>query len=187
MVYRVNSNLANELGNLCQRVLSMIYKNCQQAVPEPLPQLSDQDEALLASAASCYGRCKEFILEQSIHNHVQVLVQLIRDANKYIDEQAPWSLRKTDPARADTVLFVLLQVLRQAAILYQPVLTTLAGQMLDQLKVPADERTFDHLDLDEYQIQPGTPIDKPQGIFPRLELPTTTEDDGDTSKKAKKN
>ena len=107
------------------------------------------------------------------------IVELVWEANKYIDEMAPWTLKKTDPDRMATVLYVILEVLRYAAILYQPVIPTLAGRMLDQLTVPADERTFAHLRNDEnssrYRIQPGTTIAKPEGIFPRIEMPELVE------------
>jgi len=170
MVLRVNSNLANELGNLCQRTLSMVFKNCNKAVPEIVGEFTDEDKAVLAAARGLREQAAPHIAKQAIHRYVQVMIDMISETNKYIDEQAPWSLRKTDPARADTVLYVILEVLRHVAILYQPVIPTSANMILDQLTVPADERTFAHL-TDEYQVKPGTPIAKPQGIFPRLELP----------------
>ena len=183
MILKVNNNLANELGNLCQRTLSMVYKNCNKAIPQPSDYTDDDKALLLESVQTLHERCVSAITEQAILTYIQVLVQVIRDANKYIDEQAPWSLRKTDPIRADTVLYVILEVLRHVAILYQPVIPTSAGKLLDQLAVPQEERMFVHLskkddndnDDDEtnmYKLKPGTPIAKPQVIFPRIELPT---------------
>jgi methionyl-tRNA synthetase len=169
MILKVNANLANELGNLCQRTLSMVYKNCNEAVPEPGPLLAE-DEVLLATARGLRERAGIEISEQAILKYVQVMVAMIWDANKYVDEMAPWALKKTDPARMATVLYVILEVLRYSAILYQPVIPTSANKILDQLQVPDDERTFLHLS-DDYRIKPGAPISKPQAVFPRIELP----------------
>lgn len=169
MVNKVNANLANELGNLCQRTLSMVFKNCDKAVPEPGP-FTPEDEALLESARGLREKATEAISTQAIFKYVQVVVEMIWDANKYIDNMAPWVLRKTDPDRMATVLYVLLEVLRYTAILYQPLIPDSANSILDQITVPEDQRTFLHL-TDDYRIKPGSPISKPTAVFPRLELP----------------
>jgi len=171
MILKVNANLANELGNLCQRTLSMVFKNCGKAVPETIGPFTEEDEALLTSARSLRERAGEQISVQAIQKYCDVMIGMISEANKYIDEMAPWVLRKTDPDRMATVLYVIMEVLRYSAILYQPLIPESANKILDQLTVPKDERTFVHLD-DEYRIKPGTPISKPEGIFPRLEVPS---------------
>jgi methionyl-tRNA synthetase len=170
MIYRVNANLANELGNLCQRTLSMVYKNCNQAVPESIGDFTDEDKILLESARSLRDRASEQVSQQALHKYCEVMVEMVWDANKYIDLQAPWALRKTDTERMATVLFVIMEVLRYTAILYQPLIPESANRILDQLSVPVEERTFEHL-TEEYRIALGRPIPKPQGIFPRIELP----------------
>jgi methionyl-tRNA synthetase len=172
MVFKVNSNLANELGNLCQRTLSMVHKNCNAAVPTTVGPYTDADLALWKSVEGLWSRAATAISTQAIHKYVEVLVQQIVDTNKYIDDMAPWVLRKTDPERMATVLYVIMEVLRYTAILYQPLIPESASKILDQLSVPANERTFVHLS-DKYRIPPGTPITKPEGIFPRIELPSS--------------
>ena len=169
MILKVNANLANELGNLCQRTLSMVFKNCGKAVPQPGP-LTAEDEALLESARGLRERASAAISEQAILKYIQVIIEMIWDANKYIDNMAPWALKKTDPDRMATVLYVILEVLRYTAILYQPVIPDSSNNILDQLTVPEDERTFLHLN-DDYRIKPGSPISKPKAVFPRLEVP----------------
>lgn len=173
MILKVNANLANELGNLCQRTLSMVFKNCGKAVPEPGP-LTQEDEALLETARGLRERAGAAIAEQAIFKYVQVVIGMIWEANKYIDTMAPWALKKTDPDRMATVLYVILEILRYSAILYQPVIPSSANNILDQLQVPTEERTFMHL-TDEYKIEPGSPIAKPTAVFPRLELPVEAE------------
>ena len=173
MILKCNANLANELGNLCQRTLTMVFKNCDQCVPEP-QDLTPEDEALLASARGLREAAGKAIAVQAIQKYVEAMVSMIWDANKYIDTMAPWVLRKEDPKRMATVLYVIMEVLRYSAILYQPLIPTSANKILDALAVPADERTFGHLD-DAFRIKPGTSLSKPEPIFPRIEVPELVE------------
>jgi methionyl-tRNA synthetase len=177
MVMKVNTNLANELGNLCQRVMTMIFKNCDKAVPkvDPDTDFNEQDRALLASAEGLFERASPAIVEdQAIQKYVSELIEMVWEANKYIDEMAPWVLRKENPSRMAVVLYVLMEVLRHVAILYQPIIPTSANKILDLLTVPADERTFKHLSP-EYRIRAGSPVSKPEGVFPRIEMPELVE------------
>lgn len=175
MILKINSNLANELGNLCQRTLSMVFKNCDKAVPKEIGTLTAEDEALLEAAKGLHGRCTDAMSEQAIQKYANELIEMVWGANKYIDEMAPWVLRKTDPERMATVLYVIMEVLRHVAILYQPIIPGSANQILDLLSVPVDQRTFSCLHGDEYKIQPGAPISKPTGVFPRIEVPDLVE------------
>ena len=163
MVGRIDADLANDLGNLAQRVLSMINRNCGAAVPEPGPQQA-ADEALLAAARGALDKIRQQFDQQAFHRGLEALWQVVGDANRYVDAQAPWVLRKTDPARMNTVLYVLADVIRQLGILTQPVMPDSAGRMLDQLTVPADARTFADL---ETLIAAGTALPKPAPVFPR--------------------
>ncbi|HUC68958.1 MAG TPA: methionine--tRNA ligase [Stellaceae bacterium] len=162
-VNRINADLANDFGNLAQRVLSMINRNCEAQVPQPGP-FSAADEGLLAAARGLLDRLRTEFAEQSFHRALEALWQVVGEANRYVDEQAPWALRKSDPARMGTVLYVLAEVLRHLAILVQPVVPQAAAKLLDQLAVPADRRAFAAL---AQPIAPGTQLPKPEGIFPR--------------------
>lgn len=174
MILKVNNNLANELGNLCQRTLSMVFKNCGKAAPTP-GEFTEEDEALLASARGLHERCASAISEQKIQSYANELIEMVWDANKYIDTMAPWALRKTDEQRMATVLYVIMEVLRHVAILYQPIIPGSANKILDLLSVPEDERSFEYLEGDDYKIKPETPISKPKGVFPRIEVPELVE------------
>ena len=171
MILKVNNNLANELGNLCQRTLSMVFKNCDKAVPTQLGPFTEEDQVLLESARGLYNRAAGEISKQAIQKYANELIDMVRDANKYIDEMAPWALRKTDPERMATVLYVIMEVLRHVAILYQPIIPESANKILDLLTVPKDERAFEHLLGDEYKIRLGAPVSKPEGVFPRIDMP----------------
>jgi methionyl-tRNA synthetase len=163
VVNRINADLANGLGNLAQRVLSFINKNVGAAVPEPGPLVA-ADEALLAAAAALLDKARGDFAEQAIHRGLETIWQVVGDADRYVDEQAPWTLRKTDAKRMATVLYVLAETIRHLAILVQPAVPQAAERLLDQLAVPADQRDFAAL---ARRLVPGTPLPKPEGIFPR--------------------
>ena len=166
MVGRINGDLANDLGNLAQRVLSMVGKNCGGKVPERGP-LSEDDTVLLDQAAGLLGRLRGHFDRQQFHLALIDIWQVVSAANGYVDHQAPWALRKSDPPRMATVLWVLAEVLRHLGLLVQPFMPASAARLLDQLAVDADKRTFAALTADAALV-PGTPLPAPQGIFPRF-------------------
>ncbi|HEY9567580.1 MAG TPA: methionine--tRNA ligase [Thalassobaculum sp.] len=165
MVNRMNSELANDVGNLSQRVLSMIAKNCGGAVPQP-GAYAAADEALLAAAAALLEGQRAAYDAHAFHRALEAVFDVVGRANRYVDEQAPWALRKSDPQRMATVLYTLAETIRHVAILLQPVMPQSIGRMLDQLAVPADARSFDRL-TPGHRLVPGTPLPKPEGVFPR--------------------
>jgi methionyl-tRNA synthetase len=163
IVARINGDLANGLGNLAQRVLSMINRNCEGVLPTP-GALTAADEALLKAARELLPRQRAAYAEQAFHRALEALWDVVAAADRYVDEMAPWSLRKTDVARMETVLYVLAEVIRHLAILVQPVVPSSAAKLLDQLAVPADARDFAAL---ARPLEPGAKLPKPEGVFPR--------------------
>ena len=167
-VQRINSDLANGLGNLAQRTLSMIHKNCGEQIPET-GELTDDDKKLLNHA---YDRLLPAMREEGdkmrFNRMLETVWKLVIEANGYVDAQAPWNLKKTDEKRMATVLYVLAEVVRVLGIAVQPVTPESANKILDQIKIPEDERSFEHIS-DTYKLKSGTSIDKPEGVFPRLE------------------
>jgi methionyl-tRNA synthetase len=171
MVHKVNANLSNELGNLNQRIMTLVYKNCDGATPAEIGTFTAEDEAMLATARSLRSRTGEAMSTQSIDRYVQHMISAVWDANRYIDAQAPWVLKKTDVGRMRTVLYVLMEVMRHVAILYQPLMPASSNAILDQLGVPADERDFVHLGREGCEIKLGREVIKPTAVFPRFEVP----------------
>ena len=164
MVTRMNSDLANNLGNLAQRSLSMIAKNLEGKIPEVT--LTAEDEALIASAgAPLLASVRELLDAQAFNRALEAIWVVISEANVYIDAQAPWTLKKTDPERMAAVLYTVAETVRRVALILQPVMPESTGKMLDLVAQPADERGFDAI---EGRLQAGTELPKPAGVFPRF-------------------
>ncbi len=165
IVNRINADLANDLGNLAQRSLSMIAKNLDGVLPVP-GAFTDADTAILASADALLPVCRAAFDGQQIHQALNAVWTLVADANRYFAGEAPWQLRKTDPKRMATVLYVTAELVRQIAILSQPAMPASAGKLLDLLGVPSVRRDFKALGPDG-RLTGGTSLPTPSGVFPR--------------------
>lgn len=167
VVGRINSELANDYGNLVQRELSMVARYCQSAVPQP-QEMQLSDLSLLDKAYILADKLRSEIEEQAIHKALTLVWQLIAAANRYVNQQAPWELAKNSPARCNTVLYVLAEVIRHIAILTQPVMPGASSAILDQLGVRKSQRSFAALGKSG-ALEPGTPLPEPVPVFPRHE------------------
>src|SRR6266404_5039773 len=165
VVGRLNGDLANDFGNLAQRVLIMINRNCSGCVPDR-GELAAGDTALLTAAQNLLGPVRGHIAGQSFHVALEAIWRVVGEANRYVDEQAPWALSRNDPARMRTVLYTLAETIRLLAILVQPFVPGAAGKLLDQLAVPEATRRFEA--LAGVPLVPGTRLPKPEGVFPRF-------------------
>jgi len=169
IVARVNADLANDLGNLAQRSLSMIAKQLGGILPEP-GDFSDNDKAILAQADAMLEASRSAMATQQIHQWLSAVWAVVAEANRYFAGEAPWALAKTDPARQKTVLYVTAEVVRQIAILAQPVMPESCAKLLDSLGIPADARDFAALG-GARRITAGTALPAPVGVFPRYVEP----------------
>jgi methionyl-tRNA synthetase len=171
IVARINADLANDLGNLAQRSLSMIAKQLGGVLPAP-GAFSDNDKAILAEADAMIGIARTAMASQQIHQWLNAVWSVVAEANRYFAGEAPWALAKTDPTRQHTVLYVTAEVLRQIAILTQPVMPAASEKLLDSLGIAEGEaRTFASLG-GAMRIAPGTMLPAPQAVFPRYIEPT---------------
>ena len=171
MINRINGDLANDLGNLAQRTLSIIAKNCDGVMPALPQHPTPEDSTLLESADNLLESTRQAFDKQAFHDALRQIWQIISDANKYIDAQAPWALKKTNPARMGEVLAVIMETVRQVAILVQPVMPDSAANLLDQLNIPEAERDFTRVG-GNFRPEAGTVIDKPIPVFPRFIEPS---------------
>jgi methionyl-tRNA synthetase len=167
VVLRVNADLANNLGNLAQRSLSMINKNCDAKVPTPGP-LTEADQAIIAEVGQAIDAAQKAMDEQLVHEATGAIIAALSSANNYFAGQEPWALKKTDPNRMATVLYVTADTVRRLAIPMLAFVPASAARLLDQLGVPQEERQLSASKL-EAGLQPGTELPVPQGVFARLE------------------
>ncbi len=165
IVNRINADLANDLGNLAQRSLSMIAKNCDAKVPQR-GELQPPDEAILAQAAGALDAARKAMGDQAIHSALAAIFAVVSEANRYFAGQEPWALKKTDPARMETVLWTTAETLRRVAILCQPYIPGSAAKLLDILGVAGDVRDFAHVD-GAHALEPGASLPAPEPVFPR--------------------
>jgi methionyl-tRNA synthetase len=164
IVQRINADLANDLGNLAQRSLSMIGKNCGGRLPA-IREPTEADTALLGLAHALPGKVRGHMQAFALHQALTDIWAVVAEANRYFAAQEPWLLRKSNPARMETVLAVTAEVLRVVAILVQPFVPGSAGKLLDLLGVPTEAR--DLAAIDRRRDEGGITLPAPAGVFPR--------------------
>lgn len=165
IVNRINADLANDLGNLAQRSLSMVAKHCEAQVPQ-FGAFTAEDSQALAAADALLVDARKAMDVQAIHQMLGAVWQVVADTNRYFAAQEPWALRKTDMARMETVLYVTAEIIRQVAILAQPVMPEASGKLLDLLAVDEADRVFAQLG-EGGRLTPGADLPAPEGVFPR--------------------
>lgn len=167
LVQRINSDLANDLGNLVQRVLSFIYKNAGGKIPQP-HGFSAEDREMLARAAHLHDILRDDMEAQAFQAYCVHIWEVVSEANRYVDSQKPWSLRKSsdpqDHQRMETILYVLCEAIRHIAVYLQPVIPESAAKILDQMR--QSSRTFKDL---QTPLVANTPLSEPSPLFPRVE------------------
>jgi methionyl-tRNA synthetase len=167
IVTRCNADLANNFGNLAQRCLSMVAKNCEGRVPNSAER-TEADDALIAAIQAILETLKTDMERLAIHSAIEAIWTGMSTANQYFADQQPWAVRKTDPPRADAIMYTTIEAIRRLAILAMWIIPSGAGAILDQLGQPEDQRGFEAL---QTPIAPGTVLPAPFGVFPRLEMP----------------
>ena len=174
IVNRVNADLANSFGNLAQRTLSFIAKNCGGVLPRG--GKGDPADAELLSLVSRTVRedMPAHFEALALSSGIEAWLKAVFACNQYIDAQAPWALRKTDPERMTAVLATLVEAIADLAVAIQPIIPGSAATLLDQLGVPAGERNWAALaDEGRYArlAASGFTLQAPTPVFPRLALP----------------
>lgn len=169
LITRINSELSNKIGNLLQRTTAFVYKNNDGKVPLLTQSAIDKiyELPILKTAIKFAEQNIKFMEKTEISKILENIINLSEEANIYIDSEAPWNLKKTDPAKMLEVLYAVLEILRYIAVMLQPFTPSAANKMLDQLGASKKERLFKHLSRD-YALTSGAPILEPAIIFPRF-------------------
>lgn len=177
IVERSNGELGNAFGNLAQRTLGFIAKNLDGYLPA-IHRHTDADNALFETVDRVVAQEIPAAFEAlALQQGVEVWLQAAFACNAYIDAEAPWALRKSDPERMETVLATLYICIAQLAAAIQPVIPESAQKLLDMMGVPPENRTYETVRDHWYSplTESGYRIEKPMPLFPRLELPETGE------------
>ena len=182
LITRINSDLANDLGNLLHRTLNMVGKFQGGVLADPKGAFSDRDESLIADAKETVKRYEEQMDDMEISSAVKTAWAFISRANKYIDETMPWSLAKDETKKATlaAVLYNLAESLRIISVLIAPVMPTTAAKIHSQLNLPGRFEEARLADLTWGKTPVGLAVGKPEQLFPRIET------EGDLPKKGKK-
>jgi methionyl-tRNA synthetase len=177
IVTRVNADLANSFGNLAQRTLSLIFKNCEGYLPAIRGHHDDDNALFELVGTTVLQQIPAHFNELAMSQALESWMQAVFACNAYIDVQAPWALKKTDPERMETVLATLFICIAQLAIAALPVIPGSATKLLDQMGIPDEVRTFAGAGSHWYSplAESNYQIAQPQGLFPRLELPAGEE------------
>jgi methionyl-tRNA synthetase len=165
IVNRINSDLANDLGNLAQRCLAMVAKNCGGVLPAP-GALTENDRSLIGRAMALPAKSRALMADYSLHLILTEIWRVVGEANRYFASEEPWALRKSAPERMHTILYVTAEVLRIVAIMTQPFMPRAAGNLLGLLGVPENARTFAFAETNA-GLPPGTQLPAPSPVFPR--------------------
>ncbi len=173
IVSRCNAELANSFGNLAQRTLSQIFKNCGGKLP-PHGTLTADDTALLFQINDATTqKIPTAFSDLALSSAIELWIQSVFACNAYIDAQAPWALKKTDFARMETVLAVLYRCIAQLAVAISPVIPASTEKLLEQMGIDPSQRNYSGMTVDYYQALAESDfcLKQPQGLFPRLEMP----------------
>ncbi len=165
LINRINSDLANSYGNLFQRVISMIFKNCNEVIPIKPNDFQDEDLKLINSIRHSIQNYRSLMDEQKFDQFLKNIWLVISDANKYVDNQAPWSLKKNDFQRMEVVLYTLIETIRQISIMIQPFIPNTSKSILDHIQIPLVKRDIKSIEL---YFDGGIKISTPKSLFPRV-------------------
>jgi methionyl-tRNA synthetase len=179
IVARMNADLANDIGNLAQRSLTMVAKAGARTPDWRQGTPAKEDLAMLARADALLGEARRHMQSFALHLYIGAVFEVVSEANRYFANAEPWKLAKSDPARMELVLYVTIETLRIAAILLQPAMPASMGGLLDLLSVPPEARTFVAVDAGEplgqldapHRLEPGRALPPPAPVFPRYVEP----------------
>ena len=165
IVNRMNADLANDLGNLAQRSLSMIAKNLDGKAPK-MHKVLEQDQKILEDAYALPEKARKAMKDFALHLILNDIWRVVADANRYFAGEEPWAVRKGDPERFETILAVTSETLRVIGLMIQPFMPDSAHKLLDLLAVPSEQRLFSDIASGKH-IHEGVSLPVPQPIFPR--------------------
>jgi methionyl-tRNA synthetase len=134
----INNDLANNYGNLCQRVFSFVKKNCNNKIPK-INNLKDVDKNLLNSLQDNVPKLIELMNKQNLNEYIKAVVDFSFDANKYFNDLEPWAIKKKDPDRMNTILFTIVQQIKNISILLNPIIPDSTIKVLNTINIKDEQ------------------------------------------------
>ncbi len=166
MISRINSELANNIGNLVQRTISFLHKQCSGIVPT-IDQILLKGEESLPGCKAILDQVMNHLSKYEFNHIILLIINISSEANAYIDKSAPWTLSKTDRERVNLVIYKLLEYIRIIGILLQPIVPKSAEMILNQLQIPKEQR--DLKSLCNACVSLGITLPKPTPVFLRVD------------------
>ena len=163
---RVNADLSNTYGNLIQRIGTFVVKNCESKIM-PSNNLTEEDKALEEAIESSVISYHYNMGEMNLDSSLKGIMVLLNEANAYVDSQAPWKLKTTDPDRMKVVLYMVLNIIIKSSIMLYPFIPQSAEKALSYFNISKDKISFNNFSL---LIKNEIKINNPEPLFPRFEL-----------------
>jgi len=163
----INNDLANNLGNLCQRVFTFVDKNCNSKIPV-CKNFFEEDKIILNDLTKKISNLKELMNNQELNSYIKEVINFSFTANKYFNDLQPWALKKNNSERMNSVIYTILNQIRSIAILLSPIIPDSSNKILDTIGIEKKDRTLKNI-LDIKFLKPGTPIKKSSILFKKIE------------------
>ncbi len=163
----INNDLANNYGNLCQRVFSFINKNCDSNLPEP-SKLQDIDKKLINNLVKKVPNLKTLIEKQELNSYVKEIIDFSFDSNKYFNDLEPWKLKKTDISRMNTVIFCILNQIKSISILLYPIIPSSVEKTFEIMGLGKENIKIDKIE-DFNLLKPGNKIQQGKILFKKID------------------
>ena len=140
----INNDLANNYGNLCQRVFSFIKKNCNNKIPLS-SKLNDSDKKLLNDLRNSLPKLISLMNKQELNEYIKTVVRFSFDANKYFNDSEPWSVKKNDPERMNAILFTIVLQIKNISILLNPIIPNATNKVLSMINISKEDIKIDKI------------------------------------------
>ena len=161
----INSDLANNYGNFCQRVTAFAEKNCDSKVPDSV-EFNDQDKNILDNFSNNIKTLRSYIDDQKLNSYVDFIVNVLFDANKYFNDQEPWN-KKNDKKRLNTIIYTSLELIRKISIMLYPIIPSSSIKSLSVFNIKEKDILFDTIKEHKY-LKSNSKIDRVDILFKKI-------------------